>query len=207
MNKLLLSLLLFALPAFGQPLPQFLLASPTSAGGCTTYATWDPTHQGGGVLSNGNLTFTTGASGYSVLSTTGKSTDKWYWEITVNSETGGGVMTGIGLITMGLSSYPGADANGWAYWGNNGNKFNNGSGVAYGSSYPAGTVIGVYLDAGAGTVGFLRNNIDQGQAFSGLSGTIYAATGNTNATNITANFGATAFTYSPPSGYTAGLCN
>ena len=68
-----------------------------------------------------------------------------------------------------------------------------------GASYVIGNVMGIKLDLGAGTLTFYKNGVSQGTAFTGLSGTFYpAVTLRENASlalSLTANFGATAFTY------------
>lgn len=62
--------------------------SGTHTGG-RVYATWNPADKGGGViLLNGNRSVslsTTPTDGGSVRSTIGKSSGKWYWEVTVTS--------------------------------------------------------------------------------------------------------------------------
>ena len=83
--------------------------------------------------------------------------------------------------------------------------------VVYGSTYTTGDVIGVALDMGAGTIIFYKNNVSQGTAFTGLSGTMYRRC-YTEYRRLALgvappNFGATALTYSPPVGYNAGLYN
>jgi len=113
---------------------------------------------------------------------------------------------GIAKSTANLSSYLGSDANGYSYVGSNGNKLNNATSTAYGSTYGNSVVIGVAMDLDNGTLTFYRNGVSQGTAFSGLSGTFYAAEGTTNNGDAsTANFGATAFSFSPPAGFNAGL--
>ena len=169
-----------------------------------TYATWNPSDIGAGItLSNGNLTLQD-AAGKSGRSTIGKSAGKWYWENTVEGATGDW-MIGIGNATMSLAGFVGLDANGWAYY-TSALAFNNGASVGYGASYTTGDVIGVALDMGAGTLAFYKNGAAQGQAFSGLSGTIYPAVGN-GAMQVTTNFGASAFAYSVPAGFNSGLYN
>lgn len=180
-------------------------SNPYVPPGATT--TWDSANKDATlVLSNGDLTAAAGApDGWQgVMSVLGKDTGLWYWEVTMTS-IGGGCLVGIGTSTA-STAYLGSDANGWAYFSINGKTINNGSQVVYGSTYTSGDIIGVYYDADAGTVGFLKNNVDQGTAFTGLSGTLYAGMSVfTNGNNATANFGGTALTYAPPSGYNAGL--
>lgn len=177
-----------------------------------TYATWNPADKGGGVvLSNGNLSVTlstTPTDGGSVRSTIGKSSGKWYWEITVN---GGSAFSLPGVAnasaSVASSNYYASGVNGFGYYSSNGNKYNNGPAGAYGATCAPGDVIGVALDMTGGTLIFYKNGVSQGTAFTGLTGTYYAAEGNytLNQAISTANFGATAFAFSVPSGYNAGL--
>ncbi|MDI6717739.1 MAG: hypothetical protein QMD86_01680, partial [Patescibacteria group bacterium] len=163
-------------------------------------------------LSNGNLTASStdgGASWKCVRANVGKSSGKWYWEATQNAPGGNNnYVMGIGVAnsSASLNNYCGADANGWMYSGFNGNKFNNASGTSglvYGSVYyNVGDVIGVSLDMDAGTITMYKNGVSQGVMYSGLSGTFYPAF-NLENVNLTVNFGATAFTYTVPDGYSA----
>jgi len=81
-------------------------------------------------------------------------------------------------------------------------------GIANSTWGVANYILGVLLNMTDGEISFRVNNTDVGVAFTGISGTIYAALGNINANHIiTANFGATAFVYSVPAGYNSGLYN
>lgn len=173
------------------------------------YATWNPADKNSGVtLSNGNLTATSSVTGGLVRSTISKSSGKWYWEETVVSTLTHEPVVGVANSTANLTLYLGGDINGWGYYGDNGNKYNNNSGVAYGATFVAGDVIGMALDMNAGTLTFYKNGVSQGTAFTGLSGSIFAADGNTNESSVTtANFGATAFAFTVPSGFNPGLYN
>jgi hypothetical protein len=106
-----------------------------------------------------------------------------------------------------ITNYVGADANGWGYYGNTGQKYNNASGSAYGASYTHGDGIGVAFDADAGTLVFYKNNTSQGTAFTGLtSGPYFAAHSDGSAGSGTYafyNFGQRPFAYTPPTGFVA----
>ncbi len=175
----------------------------------TTFATFDPANKGTDItLSNGNLTATDSALGDIttewVNSTIGKSSGKWYWEITAIT---------IGDLIVGIKSgtsqyYPGFSNDSYGYYSLDGKSYKNNVGAAYGATYIAGDVIGVALDMDGGTIKFYKNNSLQGTAYSAISGTNYAAVGSAGSGvlfSATANFGATALTYTPPSGYNAGL--
>ncbi len=181
----------------------------------TTYATWNASDKSAGItLSGGNLiaTATTGPVG--VRSTISKSSGKWYWEITVNSNT-----TNISLgIGNGLSTYTlgsiGLDSNlSEAYACVNagvvGSYRYNSSDHTGLATYTSGDKIGVALDMTTPQVTFYKNNVSQG-ATSVTAGAQFAAFETifvyvADTASITANFGATAFTYTPPSGFNSGL--
>jgi len=80
--------------------------------------------------------------------------------------------------------------------------------VGYGNPHTAGWVLGILLDMDIGTVAFTQNGVSLGTAYTGLTGTMYAAIStvvDNPAVVATANFGASAFAYSVPSGYNSGL--
>lgn len=170
------------------------------------YATLDPSNKGTTItLSNGNLT-ETGTSGIAglVISTVGKSSGKWYWEATIQNNTNS--MVGVAKSGVNLNGYLGVDANGWGW--NGSTVTNNASNISLASAFSLGSVIGFALDMDAGTLDFYRNGTLVGTGATGLTGTVYAAFGKTlisAAPRVLCNFGATALTYSPPSGYNAGL--
>jgi hypothetical protein len=189
---------------------------PVTAGGLPpgTYATWNPADKHATVsLSGGNLTATGGTASDTngaVRSTVGKSSGKWYWEVTVVTVGTNFQAHGIGSGTQNLDA-----GNAYAnleglrvYFSFNGNKYL--PATAYGASFTAGDVLGFALDMDAGTLVAYKNNVSQGTLVSGLTGTIYAysipasANGGTAAV-CTANFGATALAFSPPAGFSAGL--
>lgn len=177
------------------------------------YATWNPADSGAGItLSGGNLVVSgNGVSLTSIRSTIGKSAGKWYWEITRTSGTvieAGEI--GVCKATDNIGTYVGFNATGYAYEysGTVGgsNKVNNNLFTIYDvSGYClAGGVVGIALDMDTGTIGFYLNGVYLGVAFSGLTGTFYAALTPWNDV-ITTNFGASAFVYSPPAGFNSGL--
>lgn len=169
-----------------------------------TYATWNPSDKSADItLSGGNLTATgTTAAGKSVRSTLSKTSGKWYWEFTATSAA---VAIGVATSSASLASFTGGDINGWGY-SSNGLLYNNSSGTGSNASYTSGDIIGVAWDVAAGTISFYKNNTLQPSGFSSIPSGCFVACGNTSASGLgTANFGATALTYSPPSGFNAGL--
>lgn len=144
----------------------------------------------------GNLKATIAAwSGSNVRSLVGVNSGKFYWEITlVSKSTSSYINIGVWPASRAINTY--------IYSTTGVVRVDNATQVA-------GDVYGVLFDAGAGTMELRRNGTAVGTQ-TGLSMTEpwHAVIGDDNsATNAEwlANFGASAFTYSVPSGYTAGL--
>ena len=184
-----------------------MLDSPTpyadGGNGRGNYCVLNPIDVSASTVSNGNLNIAYATnSDTNRAATFGVSSGKWYWETTITAVGGTysivGITSGASTATaLGTSSYQ------YAYISSTGNKFNNGSSVAYGSTYTTGDVIGIALDMDAGTLVFYKNNTSQGTAYTGLSGTFFPAFNARNASNNDANFGQRPFTYTPPTGYVA----
>lgn len=170
-------------------------------------ATLNPTDKGSSVtLSGGNLSASMTSTNTMVRATLGVSSGKWYWEVKATGATSTAPIIGIAKAGATLNNYLGEDANGFSYYGNVGTKINNAVQTSYGSANAVNDIIGVALDLDNGTLTFYKNGVSMGQAFSGLSGTFYPAlSGDSSAAvcTATANFGAKAFSFSPPSGYSA----
>jgi hypothetical protein len=175
----------------------------------TQYATWDQSRTKTGVtLTNGKLTMTAPALSTATL---GKSSGKWFWEVTMGTNTNyNSVAVVNSVFDVNTRSFAGDDANSWGYY-SNGQLYTSNAGTAYGSAFgTAGDVIGVALNADNGTVSFYKNGVYQGLGYAGLSGPLYPANGYGYAGSgptgqHTANFGATPFKYTIPDGYLPGL--
>jgi len=171
------------------------------------FTTWNPADKSSRItLSGGNLVAAAdGTSNHqAVRDAVFKSAGKWYCELTVTVE--GGLAAGIPRLGISTSAYDvttslGVGATEYCYI-KNATKFNNGSNPAYGASWTTGDVISVLFDADAGTLTFWKNGADQGEAYSGISGEYAITFDDFGSSVITANFGASAFTYTPPGGYT-----
>lgn len=182
----------------------FMATSPVVGG---AYATWNPADKGANItLSGGNLSaFSNGAAGALVRSTVSVTTSKWYWETIVNTATD---EPGIANASASTTAYAGNDPNAWCYFGGaSPGIYNNGTRIFTCLGFTTGDVIGIALDPAAGTCAFYKNNVLQATV-TGLAAVAYYAMwscspagGGTSATN----FGATAFVYSPPGGFNAGL--
>lgn len=173
------------------------------AGGGFTYATWNPADKGAQVtLSGGDLMATRNAGAGMVRATQGKSSGKWYWEITYT--TAGNQNNGVANASASLTNYLTSDANGWGFWADDGNN-NCAAGLG---AFADGVVVGFALDMDAGTLTIYKNNALQGGGpmCTGITGTIYPAWScENNAVTGTANFGATTMAYTAPGGYNQGV--
>ena len=128
---------------------------------------------------------------------------KWYYEHTITA-VGGENSVGIGASLTSAGAIGNLSTQYGYYF--TGGKVNNATNTAYGSSYTTGDVIGVAYDATAGSITFYKNNVSQGVAFTGITGTMFAlactrTSGGQNSSNL--NFGQRPFTYTPPTGFVA----
>lgn len=170
-----------------------------------TYATFDPLQTVNVALSGGDLVATTTANGGAlVLANQGVSSGRHYWEYTVTSGDSYYAL-GIGQSPVtSLGAWLGANAGtGWAYW-SDGNKTP--YATPYGAAFTTGNVIRCMLDMDVGTLEFYLEDVSEGIAFTGLTGTWYPGWScyNTGAV-LTANFGASPFSYSVPAGFNSGV--
>ncbi|MFM9881189.1 MAG: SPRY domain-containing protein [Burkholderiaceae bacterium] len=170
------------------------------------YAIWNAADKGAAcVLSAASLRATGPQADGSVRSTVSVDSGKWYWEVTSSGNRF--PITGIGRASATLATYPGGDADGYAYYGAFTLKVNALAFEAYGVDWTGPDVIGVALDMDAGTLEFYRNGASMGIAYSGLVGSFFAMTGGDSGapSDTTANFGQFAFAHEPPAGFNAGL--
>ena len=188
-------------------------------------------------FSDGNLTTTTGAGNFGGTSTLGASQGKYYAEFKFVTNNSGGMFVGI-------TADPSEDARNNRYVGQSslsysyiqdGQKYNNSSGSAYGDSFTTGDIIGVAIDLDNDALYFSKNGTFQnsGDPTSGATktGAISITSGydyffslsdgsNPDTSVYSCNFGSPPysissgnsdgagfgqFEYAPPSGYLA-LC-
>jgi hypothetical protein len=194
-------------------------ATPQTAAAPTfTYATLNPADEGANTtLSNGNLTSTSYA-GSGVRANMGKSSGKWYWEVTLNSFADGAYPAVLGitsgstslhdtwLTTPNYSYYPiNFGGYGQLIWSNN-------SRTSFGSPATVGEVVGIALDLDNLTMKIYVNGVLAGVAYSTFpAGTYYpyvtdpqGGIGPSDASTETVNFGQKPLAYAPPAGYNAG---
>jgi hypothetical protein len=195
-----------------------MIDSPTpyadGGNGRGNYCVMSPIDKASGVtLSNGNLSASCVISNNMVRGTIGMTSGKWYWEVTATSTAAD---IGLAAYDASINQYIGLGARAWGYYGSNGNKINNGSSTAYGSSFTTNNVIGVAFDADNGKLFFSKNNTWQNSgdpaagtnaAFSsGLTtGPYFPAISDDTAATQSGdfNFGQRPFAYTPPSGFLA----
>lgn len=188
------------------------------------YTTWNSADKHADItLSNGDLTAAVLSNigvQRNVRSKLGIGSGKFYWESTCDIISGGNASLMLGVADSGVSLTvdPGSDPDGYVYFSSNGTKRNNSSYVAYGDAYITNDVISVALDMDAGKLWWARNGVWQdsgnpgagtGEAYSGITGTFYAIASlyswSDQYATVTTNFGASAFSYSVPSGFSSGL--
>ena len=176
--------------------------------------TWNPSDKDAGItLSNGNLS-ATAASWVGVRCNTSKSSGKWYYELTVSAGATGAICyVGWGTASAALNNVVGIDVYGWG-WGNSTGpyKIHNASSTGYGTAPAATNIIQVAIDIGAGKLWFGMNGTWFGspagnpgagtnESYSSVTGTLFPMVSPYLTGTVTANFGASAFAYSVPSGF------
>ena len=182
-----------------------------------TYATWNPSDKGSNItLSGGDLiaTHTAGGSTDGLRGTNGKSSGKWYYEITLGVATQSYI--GAANATASLSGIFGAsDSNAITYYANLGSIYN-GAIIATLATYAAGDTIRVAVDVDAGLYWTSKTsagwNGGAGDPAAGTGGYSIASLGTpvyigatmfSNGTTLTLNAGASAFIGTVPAGFSA----
>jgi hypothetical protein len=183
----------------------------TQRGQESGYCTLNPLDQAGSnTFSNGNLNTVVAADNNApptvVCGSSAVSSGKWYWEVDQIAATTAGGMIGVGDCGVSVSFRSWRSTGGWYYYGNSGQKYNNGSGATYGSSYTTNDTISVVLDMDVGSISFYKNGVNQGVAYNtGLSGKTIVpslANGTGGGTqSYAANFGQKPFKFPPPAGF------
>lgn len=166
------------------------------------YATWSASYiaSTSNSLDATDLIYTMNAGGGSrtIIATVGKTSGKYYWEFYLNTYTSGDqISVGLASATHTCVTGMGYDAYSWSVGVvfSSPYKVNNTSFTSYGTLFAAGDVISVAPDYGSGSFNVYRNGtiVGSSPAWSGLSGTLYPAMGNSSSTTngyvATANFG------------------
>jgi hypothetical protein len=168
------------------------------------YTTWDPVNKGSGViLSAGNLHYSsqndTTNTARAIL---GKTTGKWYWEIKADF-----LKTGIGASSISAGVWPVNRSVTLNTYGTTGvYRF-----YTPGVTAVTGDILGFALDLDNNTLKCYVNNVLATTVTLEITGVAWhAVIGDSNtaypgATELTANFGATPFVYTPPVGFNVGI--
>lgn len=185
---------------------------------------WDSSTKGTNLtLSNGNLTITGTAASYAtVRAFASASSGKKYWEMTLTTRvTAQASITagGFGVSTASTSNFLGSNtvANASIGWAGDGKIYKNSFVLSTIQTYTSGDTLCFALDLDNGKIWFRTNGGNWnnsvtdnpatntgGQTISGMAaGAIFpmAASGNGNGDVMTANFGASAYAQSVPSGF------
>ena len=197
----------FGATAFAYAIPSGYLALDSEIPIPEGVIVWNPNDKGSAAtLSNGNLTWSGIDLTSGVRANLGKSSGKWYWELTIDIVYQ--TVLGIANSSAELSwIQDGTYGNTARFYALNGLKYP--GMLAYGATFTTGDKIGVALDMDLGTLTFYKNGVSQGVAFTDISllGTpVYpyvVSAGGRGTSKCTANFGATAFAYPIPDGYLA----
>lgn len=169
-----------------------------------TLLTWNPADKNASItLSDGNKTATATAAFQMVRGTIGKSSGKWYFEVTCTGALTFGTV-GIAQASSSLSSFAGGETTSYGIATNF--VYTNFVSTSIDGTITAGDVVGVAVDLDAGKIWFAENNAwvnsgnpgaGTGAIYSGLSGTYYPAD-SPGATSHSIN---STLTYAPPSGF------
>lgn len=169
------------------------------------YATWNPSDKDSDVtLSGGDLVAQVTAGTYgAVRSTLAKLAGKWYCEITFGTATTAECV-GFANASATISGDFTATTNA-VMMVSNGNIIRNGSVVGGDGGHGTGSVVCLALDFDAGKASWRLNNGAWGDVLTANlpSGALYVAVGSISGSTatFTANFGDSAFTYTPPAGH------
>lgn len=181
------------------------------AGGAAVFSAWNPSDLINITLSNGNKTATTATANGAVRGVASRSSGKFYFEITGTSVVAI-YYIGIASSTHVLSTTLGGDTVSAAYRNAGDIVYNNASFVAA-ATFTNGDVIGFAIDVTNHLMYCSKNGTWQNSAVpsSGTGGVDYITTAPVfpsyydgfASDSATLNTGATAFAYTPPSGFSA----
>ena len=156
----------------------------------------------------GNLVMDGYASYSSNVATLGLTSGKWYWEMTCGSTVGAPMMGVVPFDQKNKAQYPGQAANGIGWDGGNAYRNNSALISSYGSAMANGQVNAVMLDLDSTpqTITFRQANSQLATINLIVNTTwfpYFRNGGAADASNATLNFGASSFTYTPPTGFIA----
>ena len=145
-------------------LMQGMMSLGVGGGGGGT-VTWNPADKAASIaLSGGNKTATSSVSSVHeiVRATLGRSTGKWYFEISFSPAGGATGFSGVSPNTLAPSgNYPGISATSWGYLQLNGNKYNSGSAVGFGADFNGVANVGTAIDLDLGRIWWAKDGVWQ----------------------------------------------
>ena len=160
-----------------------------------------------GTFSDGNLQIVPGSFTFAT-STIGMTSGKYYAEVEFEANSAAQMLCGISRVEPVANGDNLGSKNGQiGYYNVNGNKLVNGATAAsYGATYTVGDIIGIAVNMDDGEIEFFKNNASQGTITGAIdtTKTYFFASGDFSSANNNTmiwNYGANAFTYTPPSGF------
>jgi len=170
------------------------------------FATLNPLNKADLTYAYGNNQITNSTASHNgTHATLAVNSGKWYWETKYIDGATTKAMAGISIVTETIgNNLVGGTANSYGYYRANGQKYNNGTGSAYGTTPSNGSIIGVAFDADNGTLWFslngvwqnsatiseIANGITTNSAFSGISmSDYYAPACSAENSSVQTNFG------------------
>lgn len=177
-----------------------------------TATTWS-TSIGGATLSGGDLTAAIGGGPYAVSDYTAAS-GKYYFELTfAPGEALGEIIIGVSNSAGAEASIHGVDLVGGRCYEGDTSAWNGAAPPFTPIALASGSTVGIYVDVDAETIGAVTTAGDHGVVMTGFAGVstplriafLDDPYQYTAPITTTANFGATAFSFTPPTGYNAGF--
>lgn len=139
-------------------------------------AVWDPTVSEKMAITNGGRTVRKASSATALaMLDVGFSSGKAVWEVKIEQDTSGDECCNVGAAVRPKvdDSYNGSGV--WMYRAYNGQCYQRGSSTKILSKYTKGDTVRVSLDMVEGTIAYAVNGVDQGVAFTGVSGEVFPA--------------------------------
>ena len=199
------------------------IAAGGGGGGSSDACRWNPQNSSStsraAIIANAGLSLldTVGGIGGHNKATVAKDSGKRYFEVTVDAMGLSGTPN-IGVVQVNATGQVGDGGSvsltrnaSWGVLAHSGDKYH-GSVNSYGTALSVGNVVSVAVDFGTGKIWWGKNGAwfasgdpaaGTNEAFSNLANWLYPAVSASNGAKVTANFGASAFAHTPPSGFVA----
>jgi len=174
--------------------------------GSTT--TWQDPTLGYYTLTNNDLTIlkSSGAGWNSAFGTTSVSSGKYYWETIIDQvQSPDYIINGIATSSATWGTYAGGDAYGYGYYGWNGDIYNSAAvAQSTGILYSTNNIISMLLNLDDDFLTFWKDGAQIGIPQAIVHDAYFPAVSlHVIGSQVSTNFGASSFVYTPPAGYTA----